>query len=37
VRGRKDAVPYAPFLAAGAWIALLYGNQIVAWYAGRVV
>ena len=37
VRGRKDAVPYAPFLAAGAWIALLYGNQIVAWYAGRFV
>ncbi len=35
VRGRRDAVPYAPFLAAGAWIALLYGNQIVAWYAGR--
>ncbi len=37
VRGRRDAVPYAPFLAAGAWIALLYGNQIVAWYAGRFV
>lgn len=35
VRGRRDAVPYAPFLAAGAWVALLYGNQIVAWYAGR--
>jgi leader peptidase (prepilin peptidase)/N-methyltransferase len=35
VRGRRDAVPYAPFLAAGAWVALLYGNQIVAWYVGR--
>jgi leader peptidase (prepilin peptidase)/N-methyltransferase len=36
VRGRRDAVPYAPFLAAGAWIALLYGNQMMTWYLSRL-
>lgn len=35
LRGRRDAVPYAPFLATGAWLALLYGNQIMAWYLAR--
>jgi leader peptidase (prepilin peptidase)/N-methyltransferase len=35
IRGRRDAVPYAPFLATGAWFALLYGNQVMAWYFAR--
>lgn len=35
IRGRRDAVPYAPFLAAGAWLALLYGNQVMVWYLSR--
>lgn len=35
LRGRRDPVPYAPFLATGAWVALLYGNQIMGWYRGR--
>jgi leader peptidase (prepilin peptidase) / N-methyltransferase len=35
LRGRRDAIPYGPFLSAGAWIALLYGNEMMAWYLGR--
>lgn len=33
-RGRKDAVPFAPFLAAGAMLALLVGAPLLDWYAG---
>jgi leader peptidase (prepilin peptidase)/N-methyltransferase len=32
VRGRKDAVPFAPFLAAGATIAVLASRPILSWY-----
>jgi len=35
LRGRRDPIPYAPFLTAGAWVGMLYGNQIMAWYFGR--
>jgi leader peptidase (prepilin peptidase)/N-methyltransferase len=38
-RGRKDPIPFAPFLAAGAVAALLWGDHIAAWYArfaGRI-
>ena len=35
LRGRRDPVPYAPFLAAGGWLAILYGNQMMAWYLAR--
>ena len=31
-RGRKTAVPFGPFLAAGAVIALFVGPPIVHWY-----
>ena len=34
LRGRKDYIPFGPFIAAGAWIALLYGRQILDWYFG---
>lgn len=34
-RSRRDPVPYAPFLTAGAWVGMLYGNQIMTWYFGR--
>lgn len=34
-RGRRDAVPYAPFLVVGAWLALLWGNHLMGWYLGR--
>ncbi len=32
-RGRKDAVPFGPFLAVGALASLLYGELILRWYA----
>ena len=35
--GMKDALPFAPFLAAGAMVALLYGEEILRWYPGIAV
>ena len=32
-RGRKDHIPFGPFLAAGAVIAVLFGASILAWYS----
>ena len=31
-RGRKDAVPFGPFLALGGALALLWGERILQWY-----
>ena len=31
-KGRKDALPFGPFLAIGALLALLWGHEIVHWY-----
>jgi leader peptidase (prepilin peptidase)/N-methyltransferase len=33
-RGRKDPIPFGPFLAAGGVAGLLYGERIVGWYVG---
>ncbi|OPZ74856.1 MAG: Type 4 prepilin-like proteins leader peptide-processing enzyme [Firmicutes bacterium ADurb.Bin456] len=33
-RGRKDAIPFGPFLAGGALLAMFYGNQCLSWYLG---
>lgn len=33
-KGRKHAVPFGPFLATGALVALFWGEQLVMWYAG---
>ena len=35
-RGRKDAVPFAPFMAAGAVLAVLFGNGLVHVWGGRL-
>jgi len=32
LKGRKDAIPFGPFIAAGAAISLLYGAAIIRWY-----
>lgn len=32
LRSRKDAVPFAPFLAAGATIAILFSEPLLRWY-----
>ncbi len=35
VRSRKDAVPFGPFLAGGAILAVLFGDQIIrTWFGG---
>ena len=33
-RGRKQAIPFGPFLALGAMLALLWGSTIWGWYTG---
>lgn len=35
-RGRKDAIPFGPFLALGAGAVLLVGTDIVDWYPSAV-
>jgi leader peptidase (prepilin peptidase)/N-methyltransferase len=31
-KGRKDFIPFAPFLILGAMVALLAGSEVVSWY-----
>jgi leader peptidase (prepilin peptidase)/N-methyltransferase len=35
IRGKSQAVPFGPFLAAGTITALLVGSAILDWYTGR--
>lgn len=34
-KGRKDPVPFGPFLALGAAVSLLWGHDLLTWYLGR--
>ena len=36
LRSRQDLIPFGPFLAAGAMIALFWGNDLLHWYFYRV-
>jgi len=36
-KGRKDPVPFGPFLALGAVVTLLWGHSLLAWYLDRFV
>ncbi len=31
-QGRNTAIPFGPYLAAAGWIALLWGDQLIAAY-----
>jgi leader peptidase (prepilin peptidase) / N-methyltransferase len=31
-KGRKDMIPFGPFLTLGLWLTYVYGEQIMAWY-----
>ena len=31
-RGRKSAIPFGPFLTAGALVAVFWGEQVAHWY-----
>ncbi|MGH9027000.1 MAG: prepilin peptidase, partial [Acidimicrobiia bacterium] len=33
-RTRRDPVPFGPFLAAGALVAILIGDEVLNWYTG---
>jgi leader peptidase (prepilin peptidase)/N-methyltransferase len=37
IRGRKDPIPFGPFLAAGGTAGLLWGERVVAWYLSGFV
>jgi leader peptidase (prepilin peptidase)/N-methyltransferase len=32
LKGRKDPIPFAPFLVTGGMVAMLYGKEIIDWY-----
>lgn len=34
LKGRKDTIPFGPFIVAGAFIAILWGWKIIYWYTG---
>jgi leader peptidase (prepilin peptidase) / N-methyltransferase len=34
-KGRKSAIPFGPYLAAGAVVAGLWGDAISSWYLAR--
>lgn len=34
IRGRKDAIPFGPYLVLGAYVVLVAGDSILDWYLG---
>lgn len=32
IKGRKDAIPFGPYMTIGAFLAVVYGREIVEWY-----
>jgi leader peptidase (prepilin peptidase)/N-methyltransferase len=34
-KGRKDAIPFGPYLALGGAVALLWGDRVLTWYFSR--
>jgi leader peptidase (prepilin peptidase)/N-methyltransferase len=36
VKGRKDAIPFGPFLCAGTLLAFFYGKKVLNWYLEKV-
>jgi prepilin signal peptidase PulO-like enzyme (type II secretory pathway) len=37
LRGRKDPMPFGPFLCLGGIVALLWGREILAWYLAPIL
>jgi len=33
-RGRREMIPFGPFLAVAAMVTLLWGSNILSWYLG---
>jgi len=36
LKGRKEAIPFGPFLAAGVLVSVFWGQALLAWYLGRL-
>lgn len=36
IKGRKDYIPFGPFIALGALFSMLYGNDMITWYMGSL-
>ena len=34
IKGRKDYIPFGPYMVIGAYLAIAYGDQIADWYLG---
>jgi leader peptidase (prepilin peptidase)/N-methyltransferase len=34
IKGRKDAIPFGPYMVIGAYLAITFGEQIADWYLG---
>jgi leader peptidase (prepilin peptidase)/N-methyltransferase len=32
IKGRKDAIPFGPYMVLGAYLAVFVGEQIIDWY-----
>jgi len=32
IKGRKDYIPFGPYIAVASYFAMLYGNEILCWY-----
>lgn len=35
MKGRRDSIPFGPFLAIGGWVALVYGNTLTGFLGGH--
>ncbi len=35
IKGRKDPLPFGPFIALGSFLALLWGKEVISWYLGH--
>ncbi|WP_026487528.1 prepilin peptidase [Caldanaerobius polysaccharolyticus] len=36
IKGHKDYIPFGPFISIGAFVSILFGYQIVNWYAALI-
>jgi leader peptidase (prepilin peptidase)/N-methyltransferase len=36
-KGRREPLPFGPFLALGALLAMVWGDTLVAWYLARAL
>ncbi|MBP2635079.1 MAG: Prepilin peptidase [Firmicutes bacterium] len=37
VKKRKDFIPFGPFIAVGAFLSMLYGEQLISWYLAAIL